>query len=84
MNTEREDDDDGPSEEEVQEEQARRLKADERMQSFVNAGFKWRNKNELVDPNDPDVSAWRHPYTHEVLLSPKLVERLKAMMNDGV
>jgi hypothetical protein len=41
-------------------------------------GLQWdaSDKNALAHPQDKDLSAWRDPYTGELLLSPKLAERL--------
>ncbi len=40
----------------------------------LSKGLEWSKsqKNELAHPADPDLSAWRDPYTEELLLSPKL------------
>ena len=45
----------------------------------------WRRRGsgldtELYDPLDPEVSVWRDPYSGEVLLSPKYIERVKALL----
>ncbi len=36
----------------------------------------------LVHPDDKEINLWRHPYSGELLFSPKLVERIKAQ-NDA-
>lgn len=44
------------------------------------AGWKWQGNGidrMLVNPSNPELNIWFHPYTGESLLSPMLVEWLK-------
>jgi hypothetical protein len=48
------------------------------IRDHVDAGWNWdSSKNMLTHADDSEVNMWIHPYTHEVLYSPKLVELLK-------
>ena len=59
----------------------RRERSQEMIQSLLEAGYR-RNpdkEGELVHPDDPEKTAWYDPYTHELLLSPKLQEALREL-----
>lgn len=64
------------TEEEIAADAAKRTAADEHIRKYTNAGWIPDKHGGLYDPADPSLSIWRDPYTHEVLLSPELVERL--------
>ena len=46
---------------------------------LLDVGWHRRDDGMVVHPADEDVNVWRHPYTGQVLLSPKLVELLKSL-----
>lgn len=54
--------------------------ANERMRELETAGWQRGSDGGLFDPCDPDVNAWMNPYSGEILLSPKLVDRIKASL----
>jgi hypothetical protein len=35
---------------------------------------------ELFDPHEPEVGVWLNPYTGVILLSPRHIERIKALL----
>jgi hypothetical protein len=41
-------------------------------------GLRWSDtsKNDLIHPDDAELTAWRDPHTEKVLLSPKLGQRM--------
>ncbi|TWT44965.1 hypothetical protein RAS1_13850 [Phycisphaerae bacterium RAS1] len=43
-------------------------------------GWKSDGNGGLCHPDDPEVSVWFNPYTLDLYLSPKFIERLKAML----
>lgn len=56
--------------------------AEEHIRGFEQQGWQWRGKDQLervlTHPDDRDLFICFDPYTAELLLSPKLVEYLKA------
>jgi hypothetical protein len=68
------------TEEEIAADAVRRTEADQKVRKYVEAGWIPDKHGGLCDPNDPELSIWRDSYTHEVLLSPKLVEQLRSML----
>jgi hypothetical protein len=57
---------------------------------ILNRGWRETEPNAYTLSTDADINLWIHPYTGEILMSPKLVEHLKAlqpvialMVNEG-
>src|SRR4051794_21375104 len=58
----------------------KQTEADEHFRPYVEAGWIPDKHGGLCDPDDPELNVWRDPETHEVFLSPKLVEQLKSKL----
>lgn len=63
-------------------EEAKKQYADDLVRRYEALGWSRNGRNELVDPQDPDITMWRDPYTHEILFSPKFIEQLNKIHQD--
>ncbi|MGO9917334.1 MAG: hypothetical protein ACLQIB_21870 [Isosphaeraceae bacterium] len=71
-------DDDELTPEEIAEEERKAAEVRAMIQEHVEAGWTWDSgTNMLTHPADREINMWIHPYSHDVLYSPKLVEALK-------
>ncbi len=60
------------------EEEGKVAEVQQMIREHADAGWNWdSSKNMLTHADDGELNMWIHPYTHEVLYSPKLVELLK-------
>lgn len=46
---------------------------------ILDRGWRESEANTYASPMDVDINLWINPYTGEILMSPKLVEHLKAL-----
>jgi hypothetical protein len=61
--------------------------AEQRVRKMEAQGWVWRGDGVdkvLSHPDDHDLNVWFHPYSGELLLSPKLVERLRDAMSSDL
>ena len=72
---------DDPDSNSADEESGAQQRREDEARTFINdltgSGWKWNDDGLLCHPDDPDLNIWRHPYSHEILYSPKLVEQIK-------
>lgn len=78
---------DDPSEltpEDIQADEKMLAEMEAEIQGLQQLGWHWSEDDQihrqLVHPEDPEVSIWYDPYTGEKLLSPKLAERLREIV----
>ncbi|MBL8880863.1 MAG: hypothetical protein JNG88_17250 [Phycisphaerales bacterium] len=50
------------------------------LRDMEKSGWKSDGDGGLCDPDDPEVSVWFDPYTLDLYLSPKYIERVKAVL----
>lgn len=76
-------DTEGPPTPEQEEHERKIKKALDWLRELEEGGWQPRGSEpgtELYDPHDPEASVFFNPYTGEILLSPKYVERVNALL----
>jgi hypothetical protein len=58
--------------------ESKRAETQRWVETLLGLGFVWNPgvKNELIHPNDPELTAWRDPYAEELFFSPKLKDQI--------